>query len=236
MKKVLILFALCALVGANQVGAQAAMHYDLYYGLPGEAGSKTVDVGLATGDISSIGDVGDLNVMGKYSLSDKLEVGAVVTLGMLHDFRDDLSAIAAGGKWGLSDMSALTATFAIPTGDVDDPGLSLGLMHSREVCGMTVNHLIVVGLLDGYTGGTGIAVNALIEPTKEINEKLTGYLDVIIGTNTDSIGDWLSIDLGPNVDYMLNDKITVNAGVTIGIAGDLKQDDLGLVATAIIGL
>ena len=109
-------------------------------------------------------------------------------------------------------------------------------MHTRAVSGITINHLLAVGLLDGYTGGTGIAVAALIEPTKELNEKLIGYLDVIIGTNTDSIGDNLGIDLGPNVDIMVNDKITVNAGVTLGIAGDLKQDDLGIVATAIIGL
>ena len=47
MKKVLILLALCALVGANGADAQA-MHYDLYYGLPGEAGSRTVDVGLVS--------------------------------------------------------------------------------------------------------------------------------------------------------------------------------------------
>jgi hypothetical protein len=236
MKKVIILLALFAIAGANQVDAQAAMHYDLYYGLPGESGARTVDVGLAAADISSIGDLGDVNVMGKYSLSDKLEVGAVATLGLLHDFRDDLSAISAGGKWSLSDMSALTATAAIPVGDVDDLGLSLGIMHTRTVSGITVNHLLAVGLLDGYTFGTGINIAALIEPTKEFNEKLVGYLDVIIGTNTDSIGDNLAIDLGPNVDIMLNDMITVNAGVTLGIAGDLKQEELGIVATAIIGL
>ena len=235
MKKVLILLALCALVGANGADAQA-MHYDLYYGLPGETGARTVDVGLAAADISSIGDVGDVNVMGKYSVSDKLEVGAVATLGFLNDFRDDLSTVSAGGKWSLSDMGALTATAAIPIGDVDDLGISLGIMHTRAVSGITINHLLAVGLLDGYTGGTGIAVAALIEPTKELNEKLIGYLDLIIGTNTDSIGDNLGIDLGPNVDYMLSEKITVNAGVTLGIAGDLKQDDLGIVATAIIGL
>lgn len=235
MKKVLILLALCALVGANGADAQA-MHYDLYYGLPGEAGSRTVDVGLAAADISSIGDAGDLNVMGKLAVSDQLEVGAVATLGLLNDFRDDLSAISAGGKWSLSEMSALTATAAIPVSDVDDLGISLGIMHTRAVSGITINHLLAVGLLDGYTGGTGIAIAALIEPTKELNEKLIGYLDVIIGTNTDSIGDNLAIDLGPNVDIMVNDMITVNAGVTLGIAGDLKQDDLGIVATAIIGL
>ena len=192
--------------------------------------------GLAAADISSIGDAGDVNVMGKYSVSDKLEVGAVATLGFLNDFRDDLSAVSAGGKWSLSDMGALTATAAIPIGDIDDLGISLGIMHTRAVSGITINHLLAVGLLDGYTGGTGIAIAALIEPTKELNEKLIGYLDVIIGTNTDSIGDNLGIDLGPNVDYMLSEKITVNAGVTLGIAGDLKQDDLGIVATAIIGL
>lgn len=40
-----------------------AQGYDLYYVLPGAAGSKGVDVGLGAADISSIGDVGVVNTM-----------------------------------------------------------------------------------------------------------------------------------------------------------------------------
>ena len=47
-----------------------AQHYDLYYVLPAEKGSTGVDVGIATADIGSVGDISDLNVLGKHSLSD----------------------------------------------------------------------------------------------------------------------------------------------------------------------
>ena len=43
----------------------------------------------------------------------------------------------------------------------------------------------------------------------------------MVGTNTDN--------LGPNyVDVTLNEKAVINAGITIGIAGDAKQDAVGL--------
>ena len=64
---------------------------------------------------------------------------------------------------------------------------------------------------------------------------MVGYPDILIATNTD--GAHLGINLGPNVDFALNDSSTINAGVIIGLAGGHKKaDDLGLVATAIIGL
>ena len=93
-----------------------------------------------------------------------------------------------------------------------------------------------MALLDGYTGGTGIGIDLLIEPVKNIGSMI-GYLDILIATNTDDIGgDPLAINLGPNVDYALNENTTINAGVIIGLTGDSKADDLGLVVTAIIGM
>ena len=51
----------------------------------------------------------------------------------------------------------------------------------------------------------------------------------MVGTNTDN--------LGPNyVDVTLNEKAVINAGITIGIAGDAKQDDVGLVVTLVAAL
>ena len=63
---------------------------------------------------------------------------------------------------------------------------------------------------------------------------MVGYPDILIATNTD--GAHLGINLGPNVDFALNESTTINAGVIIGLTGDEKADGLGLVATAIIGL
>ena len=72
MRRVIV-SALAALAFATGAMAQS---YDLYYVLPGEAGSKGIEAGIAAADVGSIGDVGVVNLGGKYSLSDQIEVGA----------------------------------------------------------------------------------------------------------------------------------------------------------------
>lgn len=207
--------------------AQAHL-YDVFYGLPGEAGSLGIDVGILSSDVSSIGDVSDVPLMAKYGINGNLEVGARVTFGFLNDGRDSFSSVLAGGKYMLGENNAISVNVLLPVGDADDPGLSVGYMMSMEAFGLLWNDHLQVGLLDGYTQGTGINIDLLLEPYKELNDKMVGYLDILIATNTDEIGDNLGINLGPNVDYILNDGLAVNAGVTVGIAGDQKQDDVGI--------
>ena len=226
MRKI-TLVALCLAVAASAMAQPTS--YDPYYVLPGEAGSKSVDVGLTAGDVGSIGDVGMIPIAAKYGLSDQIELGARLDLGLLNDNADDLSTIVVGAKYGLGEDVAVTANLLVPTGDADDPGLAIGAMKTITSGDLMINNSISLALLDGYTGGTGIGVSALIEPNKAFGDALTGYLDIIINTNTDDIaGDPLGINLAPNVDYMLNDSMVINGGVTIGIAGDGKADDIGL--------
>jgi len=93
-----------------------------------------VDVGIATADIGSVGDISDLNV-----------------LGIMHDGRDDLSTIEVGAKFGTQEMMALTGAVLLPTGDADDPGISIGAMRTMEMeSGLTVNNWLQATLLEGY--------------------------------------------------------------------------------------
>lgn len=226
MKKVLILAA-ALLVCSGQVSAQ--LTYDLFYGLPGEAGSMGADVGILNSKLSSIGDATDVPVMVKKSLNDKLEVGGRATLGFLNDGADSFQSLVVGGKYKLGESNALSVSVLLPLGGVDDPGLAVGYMMSMEAAGLMWNNQLHLGLLDGHTFGTGILVDILLEPYKELNDKMVGYLDILIGTNTDDIGgDPLGINLGPNLDYMLSEDLAVNIGITIGIAGDGKADDPGI--------
>ena len=236
MKKALLIAGIMMAFFAASVSAQSPLQYDLYYGLPGEAGSRTVDVGINASDIGSIADVSLIPVMAKTSISDQLEVGVNAGLGVLIDGADALNTLLVGAKYSLGETSAASANILLPMGAADNPGLSLGYMMSKQMGEMTVNHHLQVALLDGYTGGTGIGVDLLIEPTKNIGS-LVGYLDILISTNTNDIGGTpLAINLGPNVDYALNENTTINAGVILGLSGDSKAADLGLVVTAIIGM
>jgi hypothetical protein len=118
MRNTLAVLLLAAIV----VTPAAAQHYDLYYVLPAEKGSKGVDVGIASADISGLGDVSDLNVLGKYSVSDNLEVGARAVLGVMNDGRDDLSAIEVGAKFGTNETMALTGAVLLPRETRMTPG------------------------------------------------------------------------------------------------------------------
>lgn len=234
-----ILTGLCLAALATSASAQivSPTNYDLYYVLPGEAGSRGADVGISAADISSLGDIGVVNALGKYSIDEKIEVGARAELGFLNDNLETLSTVTVGAKYSLKETCAATIGLLAPLGDTDDPGLSLGFMHTHKMGDMMINNWLQVGLLDGYTAytsGTGADLHLLVEPTKAFGDKVTGYLDVLVHSNTDDIaGDWLGIDLGPNVDYMINDECVVNAGITLGAVGDAKQDDLGLIVTLV---
>ena len=56
-----------------------------------------------------------------------------------------------------------------------------------------------------------------------------GYCDLIIATHSDDLADRLAIDLLPNVDILKGDRMAVNLGVRLGLAGKRKQEEVGLV-------
>ena len=225
MKKVFIL-ATALMVCASQASAQ--LTYGLFYGLPSEAGAMGADVGIQGSDISSIPEVTNVPLMIKKSFNDKLEVGGRVTLGVLNDGADSFQSLVVGGKYKLGENNALSASVLLPLGGVEDPGLAVGYMMSMQTAGMMWNYQLHLGLLDGHTAGTGIDLEILLEPYKELNDKMVGYLDILIETNTDDIGGTpLGINLGPNLDYILSEDLAVNVGVTIGITGDSKAEDIG---------
>jgi hypothetical protein len=49
-------------------------------------------------------------------------------------------------------------------------------MHTITRGDLMINHALQVGLLDGYTGGVGVALDLLIEPTMAFGDKVTGVL------------------------------------------------------------
>jgi hypothetical protein len=212
-----------------------AQSYDLYYVMPGPAGRLGVDVGIISSDVGSIVDASLVPVMVKVSVSDQIEVGARASLGVLQDGAEDLSRVEVGAKYGLLEATALTATYLVPTGDAHDPGLSVGVMHTLTSGDVMVNNWLQASFLDGYTGGDGVTVSLLIEPTKIFGDQLAVYLDILANTNTGDIGDNLAIDLAPNVDILINDTAVINVGVILGIAGHAKADELGLVVTLLVG-
>lgn len=231
MRKFILAGALALAVCVSQASAQ--LQYDPYFVLPGKAKTMGADVGLANWDLSDIGNASDVFAMGKYSLNDKLEVGARATLGFLAgDFASNFRSLEVGGKYNLGGTCALAANFLVPTGDVNDPGLAVAYMHNTKIGGISTNGALQVNLLKGYAA-KGVGIDLFLEPRKEISSKLTGSLRLLVGTNTDDIGNNLGVDLGPNVDIKINGMFVLNAGISLGLAGDAKQADPGLTLTLI---
>ena len=233
MKKSLTLAAALLTWGASSVFAQ---HYDPFFSLNGEAGSKGADVFLSAGDIGSIADAGDLSLMGKMAINDKIEVGVNIGLGVLNDAASSFSTALIGAKYGLGESSAISVNLLAPVGDADDPGLSIGYMDAREMGGTALNTHLQVSLLKGFAAA-GANIDLFLEPYKELSDKLILYIDVPIGMNTDDIGNSMNIDLAPNVDYLLSETMVINAGIGLNLYnGVSRSSDIGIALALVAAL
>ena len=204
-----------------------AQHYDPFFVLPGPTGRLSADAGLYNRDIGDVTDASTVLVMGKYCVTDEFETGVAVDLGILDEDAGTMSQIRTGIKFGLAPDLAVTGTVLLPVGDVDDLGVAVGVMKSINLQGTTVNTWARGAFLSGYAAD-GMALSLLVEPSLGFGDYATGYLDVMIASNTDAFADQLAIDLGPNVDINFSETAIINAGLTIGLAGDVRQDDIGV--------
>ena len=58
---------------------------------------------------------------------------------------------------------------------------------------------------------------------------MTLYVDVLLSTNTDSIADWMSIQLAPNLDIMLSETMVINAGIGVNVYdGPIRNEDIAI--------
>lgn len=229
--KTALLFAagigLSTCLSYGPVSAQS-LHYDPYYVLPNSQGTVAGTVGLSSPNINKTKNLSTVFAMGKYAVNDLLEAGIRVDLGVLHDAHDDFSSLLVGAKYRVNELSAVTFNLLAPYGDVNDAGVSVGYMANLQAGEATVENHLQVGFLDGFTGGVGAVVQVLIRPSLALGNTAVGHLDITGSSNTDDIADFLGIDIAPNVDVLFGDNGQINLGLSIGIAGDLKQDDLGV--------
>ena len=228
--RLLCTLAIALFLASSAVSAQS-LNYDPYFVLPAGLGQTSIDAGLIASDAGDAFNTSDVIAMAKFNPHKKIEVGARLSFGWVNDASSNFASLVVGGKYSIATHSAATASLTVPAGDIKDPGISLGLMHARELTtGLLLNSQLQLGLLKGYNGGKGIVVDALIEPVAIFNHKYSFYLDLFINSNTDSFSDFLSVNLGPNLDIGLGDGNVFNIGFTLGLTGDAKQQKTGLTA------
>ena len=225
--EVVVVSALC--LALTRTSLAQTLEYDPYYVLPGAAGVGGVDVVFSGRDVGDLAAASSLDLSAKYSITDKVEVGALVRSGVLDKGFDSISAVTLGAKYGFStEVNAATVNLALPVGDVEEFGAAAGYLYTKAMGGLSLNSMLLLGWLDAQSGGSGVAIKALIEPTRQISEALMGYCDLIIATHSDDLADRLAIDLLPNVDILKGDRMAVNLGVRFGLAGKRKQEEVGL--------
>ena len=226
--------ALAAEAPAVHAPVHAPLSYDPYYVLPGGLGYTSVDIGVRTSPstFKELKDVSNIVAMAKFNPHARVEVGAHLTFGFFKDGSSNFSSLVVGSKYQLGTNRAATANVVLPAGDIDNPGLAVGLMQTVTFgTAFRLNSQLQVAGLKGYThayGGKGVVGNFLIEPAVVFNEKLSAYLDLLITSNTSDLEGDLSVRLEPNLDIGLGDGMMLNAGVSVDLQGGDEQEDLGL--------
>ena len=207
----------------------APLSYDPYYVLPGGLGYTSVDLGVRTtsSTFKELKDASDIVAMAKFNPHARVEVGAHLTFGFFKDGNSNFSSLVVGSKYQLGTNRAATANIVLPAGDIDNPGLAVGLMQTMRIGpAFRFNTRLQVAALEGYAE-EGIVVDLLLEPAQAFNEKLSAYLDLLITSNTSDLEGDLSVRLEPNFDIGLGDGMVLNAGVSVDLQGD-EQEDVGL--------
>ena len=214
---------------AVQVPVHAPLSYDPYYVLPGGPGYTSVDIGIRTAPstFEELKDVSDIVAMAKFNPHARVEVGAHLTFGFFKDGNSNFSSLVVGSKYKLGDNRAATANIVLPAGDIDNPGLAVGLMQTMRIGpAFRFNTRLQVAALKGYAE-EGVVVDLLLEPAQVFSERLSAYLDLLLTSNTSDLEDNLSVRLEPNFDIGLGDGMVLNAGVSVDLQGD-EREDMGL--------
>ena len=225
--------ALAAAAPAVHLPVHAPLSYDPYYVLPGGLGYTSVDIGVRTSSstFKELKDVSNIVAMAKFNPHTRVEVGAHLTFGFFKDGSSNFSSLVVGSKYQLGTNRAATANVVLPAGDIDNPGLAVGLMQTVEFGpAFRLNSHLQVAALKGYTRayeGNGVVGNLLVEPAMVFSEKLSAYLDLRIASNTSDLTGDLSVFLEPNLDIGLGDGMVLNAGVSMDLQ-DEEQEDVGL--------
>ena len=222
---------------AEETGALETVHapvhaplsYDPYYVLPGGPGYTSVDIGVRTAPstFKELKDVSNIIAMAKFNPHARVEVGAHLTFGFFKDGNSNFSSLVVGSKYQLGTNRAATANIVLPAGDIDNPGLAVGLMQTMRIGpAFRFNTRLQVAALEGYAE-EGVVVDLLLEPAQVFNEKLSAYLDLLITSNTSDLEGDLSVRLEPNFDIGLGDGMVLNTGVSVDLQGD-EREDMGL--------
>lgn len=246
MKKARILAGALAVV-FSVVQANAQLHYDPYYSIARDIGAKSLNLGLNNSEIAKVGDASDVFLMAKYTFSERFEAGGRATFGFLHQGADNFESVVVGIKDIINDYSAASFNVLLPAGGVEKPGLSLGYMRTLVSDKLKVNTHVQLGFLEGYTfssKATDIAFAAMIQPSRAFGSKATGQVDLLLNgimhlkkstdpaaprVDTDGrTSDNFGVNVRPHVDLQIAKGNIINVGVSIGVAGDNKQEKLGL--------
>lgn len=212
-----------------QVPVHAPLSYDPYYVLPGGQGYTSVDIGVRTSPstFKELKDVSNIIAMAKFNPHARVEVGAHLTFGFFKDGNSNFSSLVVGSKYQLGTNRAATANIVLPAGDIDNPGLAIGLMQTMSIGpAFRFNTRLQVAALEGYAE-EGVVVDLLLEPAQVFNEKFSAYLDLLLTSNTSDLEDYLSVRLEPNFDIGIGDGMVLNAGVSVDLQGE-EQEDIGL--------
>ena len=208
----------------------APLSYDPYYVLPGGLGYTSVDIGVrsAPSTFKELKDVSDIVAMAKFNPHARVEVGAHLTFGFFKDGNSNFSSLVVGSKYQLGTNRAATVNIVLPAGDIGQSRLG-----RRSHAGLCALVLPSASILDCRSPDSkamlrrGSSSISCSNQSKYFNEKFSAYLDLLLRSNTSDLEDDLSVRLEPNFDIGLGDGMVLNAGVSVDLQGE-EREDMGL--------
>lgn len=218
----------CALLATTSLHGQP-LSFDPFYVLPAGPGQASIDVGIKSSDAGDLSNTSNAIAMAKFNPHEKIETGAQLAFGWFNDATANFTYLVVGTKYSLGKRSAATANLTVPAGDVDNPGISLGIMQTLSLTSsIAVNSRLQFGLLKGYTDGKGIIIDSFIESVYVVNNRLGAYFTTTMTSNSDDFFNALGVNLNPNIDISIGDGSVINLGLTFGAVGDGKLTQTAL--------
>ncbi len=167
----------------------------------------------------------DLPIAFTLSGSDKLEIGVGLKTRWV-DVPDNVPYMVFGAKLALDRSTSLHVDMLLSTDRRSDRGLTLGMHHLFASSGQFFSRLTAkAGFLDHLVANDALmAMEVAWYPTLRLMGPLSAELGIIASSQTTGFEDYLAIDLQPGLIVHIGPESVVETLITLGLAGDRKED------------
>ena len=108
-----------------------------------------MDVVFSGRDVGDLAAASSLDLSAKYSITDQVELGALIRSGVLDKGFDSVSSVTVGGEVRILHRKERCDRESRPScWDVEELGVSTGYMYTKAMGGLSINSMLLLGWLN----------------------------------------------------------------------------------------